>query len=120
MDDDPIILRATARALRVIGHEVDTAPDGESAVDRYREALSAGRRYDVVILDVSAGASHMGGVEALTRLVTIDPSVRAVISSGEDEDVLTDRLGGGFRGALKKPYNRATLEAVLALSLGAA
>ena len=115
MDDDPIILRSTSRMLRLLGYDVDTAPDGETAVARYREALAAGRRFDVAILDLSVGVTHAGGVEALEHLAAADPLVCAVVSSGDLDDTrLAQYLARGFKGRLKKHYDRASLKDLLA------
>jgi len=47
VDDEPQILRGLGTNLRARGYEVDTAPDGEQALE-----LAARRRPDVVILDL--------------------------------------------------------------------
>jgi two-component system response regulator MprA len=47
VDDEPALVTALARALRLDGHDVDVAVDGQLALDRL-----AGTPQDLVVLDV--------------------------------------------------------------------
>jgi len=60
--------------LRALGHEVEFAENGEEAISKYREALSSGRRFDIVILDLTIRGG-MGGEEALRELRTLGVSI---------------------------------------------
>jgi DNA-binding NarL/FixJ family response regulator len=47
----------------------------------------------------------MGGMEAIKRLLDIDPGVKAIVSSGYSNDpVMADFKKYGFRAVLAKPY----------------
>jgi CheY-like chemotaxis protein len=118
MDDDAMVRRAVGTLLRSLGHEVELAEDGASAVEKYREAMRAGQRFDAAILDLTVRGG-LGGVEAVSELLRIDPDVRAIVSSGySDEPAVADCHRYGFRAALQKPYTVAEMEAVLAKVLG--
>ena len=53
--------------LEHLGYEVNTALDGERAVELYSEAIKAGRDYDAVILDLTVKVG-MDGREAIRKL----------------------------------------------------
>lgn len=104
MDDEPAIREVTAAMLRMNGFQVVCAADGEEALDRYRAALTAGERFDLVIMDLTVPGG-MGGVEAIEALLALDPRVRAIVSSGYANDpVMADPAAWGFVGVLPKPY----------------
>ena len=70
-------IRAVARAyLEHAGYEVEVAEDGAAAVAAYQRAQAAGRRFDVVILDLTV-PGRMGGKEALARRRRPDPDGRS-------------------------------------------
>jgi DNA-binding NarL/FixJ family response regulator len=52
----------------------------------------------------------MGGKEALKKLIEIDPTVNAIVSSGYAMDATMSRYQDfGFRGVIAKPYEAAEL-----------
>src|SRR5436853_4946968 len=75
----------------------------------YQEKLRVGKRFDVVILDLTLPGG-MGGKEALKKLIDIDPTVNAIVSSGYATDATMSRYQDfGFRGVIAKPYEAAEL-----------
>lgn len=117
MDDDAAIRSLVSRLLGQLGYSVEAVADGAAAVERYREALEAGRPFDAVIMDLTI-PGRMGGREAIEHLRALDPGVRAIVSSGySDDPVLADHARYGFCGVLSKPYRAADLAAALAQAL---
>ncbi len=113
MDDDPLIRTIAGEMIRELGYEVDFAEHGERAVELYRSAREAGKTYDVIILDLTVRGG-MGGREALERIRSFDPGVKAIVSSGySDDSVVADYAAYGFRACLVKPYQIETLQDVL-------
>ncbi len=120
MDDDEAVRRLVGPTFRMMGHEVELAKDGETAIEMYRRAWGAGRPFDVVILDLVVSGG-MGGRETLRGLLEIDPAVKAIVMSGYANDpVVTEHARHGFMGALKKPFSSADLQEAVARVMGGA
>ena len=114
MDDEQIVLDVVAEMLQVLGHDVEKVGNGAEALQAYRSALDVGRRFDVVILDLTVPGG-MGGKEAVQLLLQIDPEVKAVVSSGYASDTtVSDFKTYGFAGVLSKPYTLHDMEKVVA------
>jgi CheY-like chemotaxis protein len=113
MDDDAVVLAVAGALLRALGHDAELTAHGEQAVERYREAMSTGRPFDIVILDLTVRGG-LGGQEAVRRLREIDPGVKAVVSSGYSDDAVTSNYREhGFQAYLRKPYTSARLNETL-------
>lgn len=119
MDDEEAIRRLGERCLRHLGCEVQVAADGGECVRIYQAAMQRGRRFDVVILDLTVPGG-LGGRETIEALKSIDPSVRAIVSSGYSNDPVMARYREhGFVAVVPKPYSidalTTTLQGVLAM-----
>jgi PAS domain S-box-containing protein len=113
MDDDPGVRDVMVEMLLQLGYHVGFAGDGLEAIEKYQEAARSGRPFDAVIADLTVPGG-MGGKELIKELQTIDPEVRAIISSGYSNDpVLRDFREHGFRGYVVKPYKIGELCSVL-------
>jgi two-component system, cell cycle sensor histidine kinase and response regulator CckA len=118
MDDDPKISEITGNMLKSLDYTYDLAKNGEEALALYRKYLNVNRPYDAVIMDLTI-IGGMGGEECFRELKKLDPDVRAILSSGYDNDELVQRcLEMGFSGYLTKPYRVGDLGRVLKTILG--
>jgi signal transduction histidine kinase len=118
MDDDEDMRKTTGDMLMRMGYTVDYAGEGNEAIARYQQAREAGRPFAAVIMDLTVPGG-MGGKEAIGKLLTIDPAVRAIVSSGYSEDpVMADFRACGFRGVAIKPYRIRELSEVVASVIG--
>jgi two-component system, cell cycle sensor histidine kinase and response regulator CckA len=109
VDDEEAIRALVEFTLTRLGYEVAGAESAQQGVDLYREKLEAGERFDAVILDLTLPGG-MGGKEALKKLIEIDPTVNAIVSSGYATDATMSRYQDfGFRGVIAKPYEAAEL-----------
>jgi CheY-like chemotaxis protein len=99
--------------LTALGCRVEAVADGRHAVAVYEKSLTEGKRFDLVILDLTVPGG-LGGKDTLQALRTIDPAVRAVVSSGYSADpIVADPKAFGFVASLGKPYQLDQLTAML-------
>ena len=104
MDDEAMIRELTGNMLDYLGYEADFAEEGQCAVRKYQAARDASAPYDAVILDLTIKGG-MGGQETIERLKEIDPSVKAIVSSGYSENpVVANYKQYGFCEVVAKPY----------------
>jgi CheY-like chemotaxis protein len=113
VDDEEAIRALVDFTLGHLGYTVSQAETALEGVNLYREKLEAGQRFDLVILDLTLPGG-MGGKEALKKLIEIDPTVNAIVSSGYATDATMSRYEDyGFRGVIAKPYEAAELGRVV-------
>jgi PAS domain S-box-containing protein len=113
MDDEDYIRKLSVAMLTKLGYEVELAPDGQTAVDLYRQAIRDERPFDAVILDLTVPGG-MGGKEAINHFIKMNKNVRAIVSSGYSNDpVMANYTRYGFCGAVKKPYMIEEMSRVL-------
>lgn len=114
MDDEELFRNMAGEMLRRLGcTHVGLAADGDDAVARFVEAREQGEPFETVILDLLIRGGK-GGRETLARLQAIDPSIKAVATSGyHDDPVLADCRSFGFDAALEKPFRMRDLQEVL-------
>jgi PAS domain S-box-containing protein len=109
VDDEEAIRALVEFTLERLGYAVTQAESAIEGVELYRQKLEAGERFDAVILDLTLPGG-MGGKEALKKLIEIDPTVNAIVSSGYAMDATMSRYQDfGFRGVIAKPYEAAEL-----------
>jgi CheY-like chemotaxis protein len=113
MDDEAMVRNALMIVLKRLGYEVDSAQDGAEALEKYQQATSIQKPFDVVIMDLTIRGG-MGGKEAIEKLLRIDPKARAIVSSGySDDPVMANYQEFGFAGVVGKPYRVQELKQVL-------
>jgi CheY-like chemotaxis protein len=118
MDDDEAVRRVVGLTLRRLGHEVELAEDGETAIEMYEKAKNLDQPFDAVILDLMV-PKGIGGQEAIQTLRRIDPAVKAVVMSGYANDpVILEHDRHGFKGALAKPFDHEKLQETLSRVIG--
>jgi len=113
MDDEPLVREIAGRMLKHLGYEVEDAPDGAAALEKYRQAQTEGRSFDAVILDLTVPGG-LGGKETLEKLRRLDPQVKAIVSSGYADNLIMTRFAEyDFQGVIKKPYRVKDVSEVL-------
>ncbi len=109
VDDDVQGLTTTRKILEHAGYVVETADDGQNAIDRIRREASEGReRIDLVISDVRM--PRMTGLEFLSALRHSGKTIPVVLMTafGRVEDAVWAMKLGAI-DFLTKPFKRATL-----------
>jgi len=113
MDDQVEILDILKKTLNQMGYEVASTTDGTQTIKMYRKALEAGSPFDLVLLDLTVPGG-MGGAKTVIELLKIDPTVKAVVSSGYSGDqIMANYEDYGFCGVIPKPYTTSQLSEVL-------
>jgi len=109
LDDEEAICELVKAALTPLGYDVTTVQDAQSAIDAYKQSMTDDRKFDAVISDLTIPGG-MGGAECIKRLVEIDPSVKAIVSSGYAMDPVMSRYREyGFCACISKPYEISDL-----------
>ncbi len=104
MDDEQSIRRMVEDALTQFGYEVTCVHDGQAAIDLVSQSLANGEKFEMAILDLTIPGA-MGGKEAIQQLRSLDPHIKAIITSGySDDPIMSDFQKYGFQGILIKPY----------------
>jgi CheY-like chemotaxis protein len=117
MDDEELIREIATYILSVMGYEVDSCTDGLEAVERFRAARDNNIPFSAVILDLTIPGG-MGGKEAATRILEIDPDAVLIVSSGYSSDpVIANFRQYGFRGVVPKPFDAEGLARELKRSI---
>lgn len=119
MDDDEMVRDIAREMLVHLGHQVVLAAEGAGAIDRYREALTAGRPFDLVLMDLTIPGG-MGGKEAVQGILAMHPQARVIVSSGYSTDpIMGNFREHGFSAAIVKPYTLDELAHLVEAQLSA-
>ena len=108
VDDNADAAESLADVLRMLGHAVEVAYDGPTAIERVRANPP-----DVVLCDI--GLPGMSGYEiakALRRIGSRDIQLFAVSGYAQPEDVQR-AIEAGFDGHIAKPCDPETIERLL-------
>ena len=102
VDDEPALVHALSYALRREGYDVETAGDGESALD-----LALQERFDLVILDLML--PRLSGTEMCRRLRT-ETAVPVIMLTAKDSEAdIVVGLEVGADDYVTKPFRTAEL-----------
>lgn len=109
VDDEQTVRALGKRMLERIGFRVLVAEDGLGAVALFREHAE-----DIVCVILDLTMPHMDGEETFRILRQICPEVPVILSSGYNEQEVTQRfVGKGLAGFIQKPYQLGNLQAKL-------
>lgn len=113
MDDEEMVLDLVKQILDHLGYKVNCAEDGDKAIRQFKDAKSKNKPFDVVIMDLTIPGG-LGGKEVIKTLKEIDPSVKAIVSSGYSNDpIMANYKKYGFAARLSKPYHIETLSSTI-------
>jgi two-component system cell cycle sensor histidine kinase/response regulator CckA len=114
IDDDPEVRGVGTQMLERLGFKVLTAAHGLEGLKIFQEL---GGEIDCVILDLTM--PEMGGEEAFRELRRLRRDVPVILSSGYNEQDVTQKFAGkGLAGFIQKPYRVANLQEVLSRVFG--
>jgi PAS domain S-box-containing protein len=105
VDDEETIRGIGSEMLKELGFTVITACDGREALELFRSTPDIA----FVILDLTM--PHMDGEQCFRELRQLDPNVKVIMSSGYNEQEVTQKfVGKGLAGFIQKPYRLSTLQ----------
>lgn len=110
VEDSPIVLNLLRRGLEEAGHEVDTASDPYTGLERCLLG-----HYDLVVTDL--WLAKVDAIGLLRQLRALRPGVPIVIVSGRDRGEVLDAVEaanlGSVASILQKPFPIAQLADVV-------
>jgi CheY-like chemotaxis protein len=113
MDDEPAVRFLTRDILREAGFYVELSSNGEEAIALYSQRMRENNKFDVILMDLTVPGG-MGGKEAIWLLKELDPDVKAIVSSGYNNDpVMGEFREHGFLERISKPYGADDLLSAL-------
>ncbi len=114
MDDEDEIRSITGQLLTHYGFQVESARNGEEAIELFAKAEKEGRPFDALVMDLTVPGG-MGGAEALKKILEMDPAVKAIAASGyfSENTPELDYKHFGFKVFIPKPYKIKELCMVL-------
>ena len=99
VDDEIDLLRPHLRLLEQKGYQVDTAANGEDAIDLVKNKV-----YDLVFLDEMMPG--LGGLQTLSDMKDISPTLPVVmVTKSEAESLMEEAIGSKITDYLVKPVN---------------
>ena len=104
VDDEPQILRSLRTSLTARGHDVTTAPNGETALD-----VAATNEVDLVLLDL--GLPGIDGIEVIRRVRSWSNVPIIVLSVREAQSDKVAALDAGADDYVTKPFGMDELQA---------
>lgn len=108
VDDEETIRGIGGEMLKELGFTTITASDGRQAVEAFRQ--NPGIAF--VILDLTM--PHMDGEQCFRELRLLNPMVKVIMSSGYNEQEVTQKfVGKGLAGFIQKPYRLTALQEVI-------
>jgi len=112
VDDEQTVRDLVAKTLTMADYDVDTAPDGPSALDRLRAA-----EYDLLITDLKMpGMDGLSVIREVRRRTAELPIV--IITGYSTEASAIEAINLGVSGYLTKPFRLPRVLAVAARALG--
>ena len=93
--------RLTRSLLTIAGHQVDTAANGQRAIEMVESTA-----YDLVLTDL--GMPNINGWDVAAAVGRLRPDLPVVLVTGWGENVSAERArSGGVCRVLPKPFSRA-------------
>ncbi|SDE70135.1 Response regulator receiver domain-containing protein [Thermus arciformis] len=110
VEDEPLVAHMVRRLLERAGHQVDWAPSGQRALERFGEG------YDLLICDlVMPGIS---GLEVIRKVRERSPIPILALSASVSAQSQEEALRAGAQAFLGKPFEGQALLAQLQRLLG--
>lgn len=111
VDDEPLILQLCLKVLGRMGHEVDGAHEGETALQKV-----AGDPIDLLVVDYKMPG--INGFEVIRRARALNKDLKIVLITGHGtREVVGEAIDGGVNGILVKPFTPDELKQTITAAL---
>jgi CheY-like chemotaxis protein len=117
-EDNEINAMLARTLLERLGHMPTMVTDGEQAVAAVTHACAAGRRFDLILMDLHM--PHVDGITATRRIRAVEADARcaptrivALTANAAAEDRMAC-MAAGMNGFLTKPFDRDSFNAAVA------
>jgi two-component system cell cycle sensor histidine kinase/response regulator CckA len=101
VDDDELVIDVSQQLLEKLGYNVLTADNGHEAIEIYQR-----HNHEISLVIIDMIMPDLNGGETYDELKTINPNIKALLSSGYSMDGLAqDILNRGCNGFIQKPFN---------------
>jgi two-component system chemotaxis response regulator CheY len=99
VDDQEIVRDFFKDVAECIGEEVETAEDGDVAINICKD-----RHFDITFIDMRM--PHMNGLDTCKAILNLDPRARVVVMTGYTEERMIDEaLQSGAIAKIYKPFD---------------
>ena len=99
VDDQEIVRDFFKDVADCLGEEIETAEDGDVAVDICRQ-----HHFDIAFVDMRM--PHMNGLETCKAILDLDPQARVVVMTGyTEEQTIDEALQSGAVAKIYKPFD---------------
>jgi CheY-like chemotaxis protein len=113
VDDEETVRGIGGEMLKELGFAVITATDGREALETFK------LNPDIVFVLLDLTMPHMDGEQCFRELRQANPAVKVIMSSGYNEQEVTQRfVGKGLAGFIQKPYRLSTLRNAIEKVIG--
>ncbi len=113
MDDEELVRNSVRAILGSYGYEVETARDGEEALEIYADARDSDEPITITLMDLTIQGG-MDGKDTIAELKALDPEAKAIVCSGASSDpIMVNFRDHGFNGAIRKPFHPDELNTLL-------
>jgi DNA-binding NtrC family response regulator len=103
VDDEQIVRDFFKDIALSMGGHVETAEDGDVAVQKCRN-----QHFDLVFMDMRM--PHMNGLEACKTILSLDPSTKVIMMSGYSDDrMMEEAMSSGAMAKISKPFDLKSL-----------
>ena len=107
VDDSGLARRMVRQMLEEMGHTVEEASDGATALERYFL-----HRHDLVVLDMVMNGMY--GLEVLAKMRELNPEVRVIVATADIQTSTRSQVkDAGAVAFVNKPVNRQELAVVV-------
>lgn len=105
IDDEETVRQVVQKMLQSQGYRVICARDGEEGLEIYKK-----RHLEISMVMLDLTMPKLSGEETLRELQSINPKVQVLLTSGYNEQEISNRfVGRGLAGFIQKPFERVNL-----------